>query len=77
MIIEYLQLMQDTKLIFERKNKPVKESDISLLEQKINKNFPKAYKEFLFIGGDGANVIVGLDHGFYHPNGGNKRYILT
>ena len=75
MIIKYLQLMQDTKLIFGEKNKPVKESDITLLEQKINKNFPKAYKEFLFIGGDDTNVFSELNHGFYHPNGGNKRYI--
>ena len=65
MNIEYLQLMDSTKRIFGEENEPVKENDITCLEQKLTKTFPKAYREFLFLGGDGANMMGGLNFGFY------------
>jgi len=74
MNITYLQLMQQTPKLQNTTNRSVKEEDINLLQNKIEKVFPLAYIEFLFLGGSNANMI-NVDHGFYNPNGGNKRYI--
>ena len=66
MNIEYLQLMKQTPRLKEWTNRGVKEEDIYAFEEKMDKKFPKAYREFLFLGGDGANMIT-ADHGFYNP----------
>lgn len=75
MIIEYLELMDSTKRIFGEENEPVKENDIINFGQKINETFPKAYKEFLFLGGDGANMMGNVNYGFYNPYGEDKVYM--
>jgi hypothetical protein len=74
MNIEYLRLMKNTPRLYISDNRGVKEQDIINFEQKLNKNLPKAYKEFLFLGGDGANMITS-DQGFYNADGSDKIYI--
>jgi len=66
MEVQYLTLMLETKQIFGITNEPVKEEDIIALQEKLDIMFPKAYQEFLFIGGNSSNMI-NSDHGFYHP----------
>lgn len=44
---------------------PVKEVDISQLENIIGKKFPKAYREFLLSCGESFDPISGLNLGFY------------
>ncbi|WP_299212935.1 SMI1/KNR4 family protein [uncultured Dokdonia sp.] len=67
MEIEYLNLMLRYPILQDVENVPVKEEDIIKLETKIDKVFPKVYKEFLSIAGENANVIAFLNHGFYDP----------
>ena len=71
MEIQYLKLMQSTEVVRGEKNEPVKEEDIVALEAKIEKKFPKAYREFLFLGGDSPNMMGNVNIGFYDPGAGD------
>jgi len=57
MQIEYLTKMKNTPKIGKWENKGISEQEIEKLEQKFNIQFPKAYKEFLFLGGEFDNCI--------------------
>ncbi|SDI48586.1 SMI1 / KNR4 family (SUKH-1) [Chryseobacterium taeanense] len=57
MQIEYLKKMKNTPIIKGNENKGNSETEIEKLEQKLNIKFPKAYKEFLFLGGKYQNCI--------------------
>ncbi|WP_452602931.1 SMI1/KNR4 family protein [Pontimicrobium sp. MEBiC06410] len=58
MDIQYLQLMKDTPKIFERINIGVKELEIQQFQNEQNVIFPKAYQEFLNIGGNRCNLGI-------------------
>ncbi|SDI48540.1 SMI1 / KNR4 family (SUKH-1) [Chryseobacterium taeanense] len=57
MQIEYLTKMKNTPKIGSWENRGISEQEIEKLEQKFNVTFPKAYKEFLFLGGEFQNAI--------------------
>lgn len=63
-LVKYLELMKENDVINGERNEPVKEEDINALELKIGKSFPKAYKEFLSLGGEFANMISSINHSF-------------
>ncbi len=64
MEIEYLQKMQQTPIIKNTQNKGVSETKIEQLEIKMGVKFPKAYKEFLFLGGVLDNMINNFQQTF-------------
>jgi len=57
MEIQYLTKMKNTPIIKGEKNRGISELKIEKLEQEFNIKFPKAYKEFLFLGGEYQNCI--------------------
>lgn len=57
MEIEYLTKMKNTPKIGRWENRGISEQEIEKLEQKFNIKFPKAYKEFLFLGGEFQNCV--------------------
>jgi hypothetical protein len=57
MQIEYLTKMKNTPKIGSWENRGISEQEIEKLEQKFGIEFPKAYKEFLFLGGEFQNAI--------------------
>ncbi|SDI48635.1 SMI1 / KNR4 family (SUKH-1) [Chryseobacterium taeanense] len=61
MQIEYLTQMKNTPIIKGDQNRGISEQEIEKLEQKFNIQFPKAYKEFLFLGGKYQNCIDDWD----------------
>ncbi|WP_452602934.1 SMI1/KNR4 family protein [Pontimicrobium sp. MEBiC06410] len=56
MNIQYLQLMKDTQKIFERTNIGVDIQEIEQFQNQQNVLFPKAYQEFLILGGKRCNL---------------------
>jgi SMI1 / KNR4 family (SUKH-1) len=65
MKIEFLGRMADTSEIEDEENYGISEAEIALLEQQNKRKFPKAYQEFLFLGGKGANMIAEMNHAVY------------
>lgn len=57
MNIQYLTKMKNTPVINGETNRGISEQKIEKLEQEFNIKFPKAYKEFLFLGGEYQNCI--------------------
>lgn len=57
MQIEYLTKMKSTPIIKGHENRGNSEIEIEKLEEKLKIKFPKAYKEFLFLGGKYQNCI--------------------
>ncbi|UIR55062.1 SMI1/KNR4 family protein [Sphingobacterium sp. SRCM116780] len=64
MQIEYLTKMKNTPKIGKRENEGVSEEEISRLENKLNVTLPKAYKEFLLLGGRYDNIINNFELDF-------------
>lgn len=58
MEIEYLIKMKNTPKIGRWENRGISKQQIEKLEHELNVQFPKAYKEFLFLGGKDA-VFMG------------------
>ncbi|MBL7725400.1 MAG: SMI1/KNR4 family protein [Chitinophagaceae bacterium] len=54
--------MQTTVEIDGKEDLGMTEAEISTMENRSGKTFPAAYKEFLFLGGKGANMIADLNH---------------
>jgi len=61
MQIEYLTQMKNTPIIKGDENRGISEQEIEKLEQNFGIEFPKAYKEFLFLGGKYQNCIDDWD----------------
>ncbi len=57
MEIQYLFKMKNTPKIGRLENRGISEQKIERLEQEFKIKFPKAYKEFLFLGGEFQNCI--------------------
>lgn len=65
MKLEYLKNLENIHTSNKRISKiGVSEIDISLLEEKLNLSFPKAYKEFLFIAGNRDGILGDWNRGF-------------
>jgi SMI1 / KNR4 family (SUKH-1) len=64
MEIEYLIKMKNTPKIKNVENRGISEIKINELEQKLNIKLPKAYKEFLFLGGDYEELLSGWEREF-------------
>jgi SMI1 / KNR4 family (SUKH-1) len=62
MEIVYLKKMSKVSLIGETYNVPMTDTEIQQLEEKAGKKFPVVYKEFLSLGGKGANMIADMNH---------------
>jgi hypothetical protein len=62
MDIKYMKKMEKTPLIDESYNEGMSNVEIVEIENEIGKKFPLAYKEFLLLGGKGANMIADMDH---------------
>ena len=67
--------MGKTPRIGSKENVGVTEGVIEALEAKIDKTFPIAYREFLFLGGVRANMLADMDKGFYRRETGSPYYI--
>lgn len=57
MEINFLKKMEATPTIRGLSNKGMSETEILVLEKNAGVNFPKAYKEFLFLGGKMFNML--------------------
>ena len=68
MEIKYLKKMQKTPVIDGEENEGVIESEIDKLEKQIGKVFPIAFKEFLFLGGNRANMLIDMDNGLFYQD---------
>jgi len=64
MQIEYLTKMKNTPIIKGDENKGASEQEIFQLENKLSITLPKAYKEFLFLGGKYDNIINSFEIDF-------------
>lgn len=62
MEIQYLKKMKQTPIIDGIENFGVSEDSIRKIEIEIGKKFPIAFREFLFLGGNEANMIADMDH---------------
>lgn len=70
MKLEYLKNLENIHTSNKRISKiGVSEIDISLLEEKLNLSFPKAYKEFLFIAGNRDGILGDWNRGFDNLEG--------
>ncbi len=58
--MEYMKKMAKTPAIGNTYNEPCTEAQIQSMEQEIGKQFPKAYREFLQLGGNRANMIADM-----------------
>ncbi|PKW28987.1 SMI1/KNR4 family protein [Flavobacterium lindanitolerans] len=65
MEILYLKKMEDFPKIGSYKNEGVSETEINNMEQSMNVKFPKAYREFLFLGGNYENLLSNWNRNFY------------
>lgn len=65
MDIKYLKKMLKVSSIDDEDNEGISEIQISEIEQAIGKKFPIAFKEFLFLGGNEANMIADMDNGCF------------
>ncbi len=61
MIIQYLKNLEQNLSIGGDKMRGVSELEIKKAEQKYNINFPKAYKEFLYLAGDYSGNLHLMD----------------
>ncbi|MGB6093433.1 MAG: SMI1/KNR4 family protein [Moheibacter sp.] len=64
MNIQYLIKMQNTPKIGHFENNGISESEIEQLEIKMGVKFPKAYKEFLYLGGEYESILQSWNRGF-------------
>lgn len=69
MEIEYLTKMKNTPKIKHTANRGVSEEKIKQAESKMGIKFPKAFKEFLYLGGDYEEVISDWNRGFDNLEG--------
>jgi hypothetical protein len=63
--IKYLKKMESNPVIAGKTNRKLSIEKIEEIEGGINKSFPLAYREFLFLGGNGANMIADMDNGCF------------
>jgi SMI1 / KNR4 family (SUKH-1) len=75
MEIKYLTLMSKTPQIADEENYGITEDEITMVESEAKKKFPKAYREFLFLGGKGANMIGDLNHWVSSYDGEEKYWL--
>ncbi|THD32923.1 SMI1/KNR4 family protein [uncultured Flavobacterium sp.] len=64
MEIEYLIKMKNTPKIKYIANRGLSEEKIEQVESKMGIKFPKAFKEFLYLGGDYEEIINDWNRGF-------------
>lgn len=69
MQIAYLKKMQNTPVIDDEYNEGISEIKINEIEQEIGKKFPQSFREFLFLGGEEANMMADMDNGCFLLNG--------
>jgi SMI1 / KNR4 family (SUKH-1) len=69
MEIKYLKKMQKTRTIDDRDNEGISEAKINEIELETGKKFPDVFREFLFLGGNEANMIADMDNGCFLENG--------
>lgn len=60
---KYMKKMAKTPTIGVTENAPISEEQIKSIEEQIGKTFPKAYREFLLLGGREANMIADMSPG--------------
>ncbi|MEO6670664.1 MAG: SMI1/KNR4 family protein [Ferruginibacter sp.] len=61
----YLKKMEKTPTIEDIDNEGISEEQITEIEQSIGKIFPSVFREFLFLGGNEANMIGDMDQGCF------------
>ncbi len=65
MEIKHLKKMEKNPEIAETSNIGLPIEKITVIEQQINKKLPAVYREFLYLGGNGANMIADFNNGCY------------
>jgi hypothetical protein len=65
MEIKYLKKMLKTPVIDDEENEGVSEVKIKEIEQAIGKKFPSVFREFLYLGGNDANMIADMNNGCF------------
>jgi hypothetical protein len=65
MEIKYLKKMLKTPVIDDEENEGISEVKINEIEQAIGKKFPTAFREFLYLGGNDANMIADMNNGCF------------
>lgn len=61
MEIKYQKRMSKEKLIDGEENEGISLDLIEAIEQKIGKKFPQSYREFLYLGGENANMLLDME----------------
>ena len=62
MEFRYMTKMAKTPIIDDEDNEGMSDSERAEIETEFGKPFPRSYKEFLLLGGKGANIIADMDH---------------
>lgn len=62
MEIKYLQFLYSFKEIEGEKNVPASIEEIEALEARVGRTFPKSYREFLYLCGNGSSMLAEVQH---------------